>query len=39
MVINVEKMDKKGEPMGRLWGTLEWVPHTETPVNKGKGGM
>ena len=30
---------KNGEPMGRLWGTSEWVPHTGTPVNKGDGGM
>ncbi len=25
--------------MGSLWGTSEWVPHAEPPVNKGEGGM
>ena len=25
--------------MGNMWGTSEWVPHTETLVNKGIGGM
>ena len=25
--------------VGNLGGTSEWVPHTESPVNKGEGGM
>jgi len=38
-LIPVKVDTSNGECLGDMWGTSKRVPHAETPVNKGIGGM